>query len=92
MFSTTKRRVLLATRRTRAQAPSLWIAIGHPQAHLSGVKSVTTNAPIPRKTKVWDSAEEAVKDIKDGDVILSGGARAISHDAASLCESSSLAD
>ncbi|KAI0362342.1 3-oxoacid CoA-transferase [Trametes cingulata] len=35
--------------------------------------SVVANAPIPKKTKVWDSADEAVKDVKSGDIILSGG-------------------
>ncbi|KAI0748319.1 3-oxoacid CoA-transferase [Daedaleopsis nitida] len=35
--------------------------------------SVVVNAPIPRKTKVWDSVDEAVKDVKSGDIILSGG-------------------
>ncbi|KAH9951886.1 3-oxoacid CoA-transferase [Amylocystis lapponica] len=34
---------------------------------------VVADAPIPRKTKVWDSVEEAVKDVKSGDTILSGG-------------------
>ncbi|RDX56560.1 3-oxoacid CoA-transferase [Polyporus arcularius HHB13444] len=35
--------------------------------------SVVANAPRPRKTKVWDSVDEAVKDVKSGDTILSGG-------------------
>lgn len=30
-------------------------------------------APIPDVQKVWDSADEAVKDVKSGDTILSGG-------------------
>ena len=29
--------------------------------------------PIPKKSKVWDSVDEAVKDVKTGDMILSGG-------------------
>lgn len=28
---------------------------------------------MPKKTKVWASADEAVKDVKSGDVVLSGG-------------------
>ena len=36
--------------------------------------SVVANAPIPNRTKVWSSADEAVKDVKSGDIILSGGA------------------
>ncbi|KII89250.1 hypothetical protein PLICRDRAFT_109208 [Plicaturopsis crispa FD-325 SS-3] len=30
-------------------------------------------AAVPSRRKVWDSAEEAVRDVKSGDVILSGG-------------------
>ena len=29
---------------------------------------------MPSKKKVWDSVDEAVKDVKSGDIILSGGA------------------
>jgi hypothetical protein len=36
--------------------------------------AVVTNAPVPNKRKVWDSADEAVKDVKSGDIVLSGGA------------------
>lgn len=32
-----------------------------------------TDIPVPNKTKVWDSVDEAVKDVKSGDVLLSGG-------------------
>ncbi|PPQ83264.1 hypothetical protein CVT25_004003 [Psilocybe cyanescens] len=35
--------------------------------------SIPTDIPIPNKSKVWDSADEAVKDIKSGSVILCGG-------------------
>lgn len=35
--------------------------------------SVVQDAPIPRKTKVWSSVEEAVKDVKSGDTVLCGG-------------------
>ncbi|CCM02065.1 uncharacterized protein FIBRA_04141 [Fibroporia radiculosa] len=35
--------------------------------------SVVTNVPTPQKTKVWDSVEDAVKDVKSGDVVLCGG-------------------
>lgn len=35
--------------------------------------SVVVDAPIPTKTKLWNSADEAVKDVKSGDTILSGG-------------------
>lgn len=36
--------------------------------------SVVTDAPIPKKSKVWDNVHEAVADVKSGDVVLSGGA------------------
>ncbi|EMD38352.1 hypothetical protein CERSUDRAFT_113512 [Gelatoporia subvermispora B] len=35
--------------------------------------STSVDLPVPNKTKVWDSADEAVKDVKSGDVLLSGG-------------------
>ncbi|KAI0950454.1 hypothetical protein AcV7_008914 [Taiwanofungus camphoratus] len=35
--------------------------------------SVVTDAPIPKKSKVWDSIEEAVKVVKSGDILLCGG-------------------
>ncbi|OBZ69235.1 Succinyl-CoA:3-ketoacid coenzyme A transferase 1, mitochondrial [Grifola frondosa] len=35
--------------------------------------SVPADLPIPKKTKVWDSIDEALKDVKSGDTILSGG-------------------
>ncbi|KAK1217165.1 hypothetical protein PQX77_020173 [Marasmius sp. AFHP31] len=34
---------------------------------------IPTNIPPPRKTKVWDSVDEAVKDVKSGDTLLVGG-------------------
>ena len=34
---------------------------------------VAEGASIPGKTKVWESAEEAVKDVKSGSTVLSGG-------------------
>ena len=35
--------------------------------------SVVANASRPKKTKVWDSVDDALKDVKSGDTILSGG-------------------
>lgn len=35
--------------------------------------SIPTDAPITPKSKLWNSAEEAVKDVKSGDVLLCGG-------------------
>ncbi|KAI0341777.1 3-oxoacid CoA-transferase [Trametopsis cervina] len=37
------------------------------------VLTIVANAPIPKKTKVWKSADDAVADIKEGSTILSGG-------------------
>ena len=39
--------------------------------------SVVVDAPRPRKTKVWDSVDEAIKDVKSGDIILSGGTQRV---------------
>ena len=35
--------------------------------------AVVANAPITHKSKVWDSVDEAVKGVKSGDILLSGG-------------------
>lgn len=35
--------------------------------------NVAAGAPVPRKRKVWDSVDEAVRDVKSGDTLLSGG-------------------
>lgn len=35
--------------------------------------SVVANAPPPNKKKVWDSVDEAIRDVKSGDTVLSGG-------------------
>jgi len=35
--------------------------------------STAGELPVPNKTKVWDSVDEAIKDVKSGDTLLSGG-------------------
>ncbi|KAH7107564.1 3-oxoacid CoA-transferase [Auriculariales sp. MPI-PUGE-AT-0066] len=35
--------------------------------------STSTELPVPNKSKVWNSADEAVRDIQSGQTILSGG-------------------
>lgn len=35
--------------------------------------TIATGDALPTKKKVWDSVDEAVADIKSGDVVLSGG-------------------
>ena len=41
-----------------------------------GRSAYSTAAPeevVPRKKKVWESVDEAVADVKSGDIVLSGG-------------------
>lgn len=40
--------------------------------------STAAELPVPNKSKVWESADDAVKDVKDGDIVLSGGAPRVS--------------
>ena len=35
--------------------------------------SVVHHVPVPKKRKVWESIDEAIQDVKSGDVLLSGG-------------------
>lgn len=35
--------------------------------------STPTETPLPNKSKVWESVDEAVKDVKSGDILLCGG-------------------
>jgi len=35
--------------------------------------NVAAGASIPHKRKVWDSVDEAIRDVKFGDTLLSGG-------------------
>jgi len=34
---------------------------------------VDAQIPVPKRKKVWDSVDEAVRDVKSGDVLLCGG-------------------
>ena len=52
------------------RAPVLRFA---PPAYYFRGLSTPADLPIPNKSKVWDSADEAVKDIKSGSVLLCGG-------------------
>ena len=38
-----------------------------------------SNIPVPKTSKVWDSPDEAIKDVKSGDIILCGGASSFLH-------------
>jgi 3-oxoacid CoA-transferase len=40
----------------------------------SRLYSLRVQSSVPKRSKIWESAEEAVKDVKSGDVLLSGGA------------------
>ena len=35
--------------------------------------STPTDLDVPKKSKVWESAEEAIKDVKTGQVLMVGG-------------------
>lgn len=48
-------------------------------ASLTRTYATAQNVPVPSKSKVWDSADEAVKDIKSGSTILSGGMSSFTH-------------
>lgn len=59
-------RALFSRRNLRASLPVV---------HFVRVRAYTVPADphIPKKTKVWDSVDEAVGTVKSGDVLLSGG-------------------
>lgn len=69
MLSTTRRRAVLP--RTLWASPRTRVPTA--QLSLSLRAYSVVNAPLPKKRKVWDSVDEAVRDVKSGDVILSGG-------------------
>lgn len=54
----------------RSSRPTLRLAL-----FPSVTRKYSLPAEPPKKSKVWDSVDEAVKDIKSGDVLLCGGAR-----------------
>jgi len=51
----------------QAQVPGAW------STHTFRFLNVAAGAPVPRKRKVWDSVDEAIKDVRSGDMLLSGG-------------------
>ncbi|KAI0273715.1 3-oxoacid CoA-transferase [Gloeopeniophorella convolvens] len=57
-------RTLFSSPKSRARIPVVFLVRAY---------SVAADAPVPKKKKVWDSAHEAVKAVKSGDVLLSGG-------------------
>jgi hypothetical protein len=40
--------------------------------------SIPPDYPVPKRRKVWDSVDEAVRDVKSGDTLLCGGAYRLS--------------
>lgn len=40
---------------------------------LAIVRAYSIPAEVPKKSKVWESAEEAVKDVKSGQTLMVGG-------------------
>lgn len=70
--------MFLTRRISRGPFTRLSLAPGHSTRVLAcstqaRLYSVVTDAPVPRKSKVWSSADEAVKGVKSGDVLLCGG-------------------
>jgi 3-oxoacid CoA-transferase len=57
--------VVLACRSSR---PALRLAVS-----ASLTRKYSLPSEPPKKSKVWDSADEAVADVKSGDVLLCGG-------------------
>ena len=45
---------------------------GHQRSAYS--TSASADGAVPSKKKVWDSVDEAILDVKSGDIVLSGGA------------------
>ena len=64
------RPALAASRRSRSALPVALI-----------VRCISHGAPQKRKSKVYESVDEAVKDVKSGDTILCGGERRSSYHA-----------
>ena len=76
-------RVLLRGRPARnvggtsaVRAPLVCCQVGGQLRHQRSAYSTTASAEeaVPSKKKVWDSVDEAILDVKSGDVVLSGGA------------------
>lgn len=57
--------------RLAGPGPRLWLRAT--PVFLRGI----SNIPTPKKSKVWDSVDDAVKDVKSGDIVLCGGAHII---------------
>lgn len=72
--STTKRATLRGGFR-KVSVASPTIALGNSTLLRLKIRcySTPTDLPVPNKSKVWDSVEEAIKDVKSGDTLLSGG-------------------
>ncbi|KAI0082786.1 3-oxoacid CoA-transferase [Panus rudis PR-1116 ss-1] len=61
---------VLAVGATHASSTSTVLSKPHAQVRCY---STPVDIPVPSKTKVWDSVDEAIKDVKSGDTLLSGG-------------------
>ncbi|GJE95159.1 3-oxoacid CoA-transferase [Phanerochaete sordida] len=71
MLRTTTRRVFLP--RTLWASPRTAVPTSQLSLSLRAYAAVASDAPVPKKRKVWDSVDDAIKDVKSGDVLLSGG-------------------
>lgn len=64
----------IRARAVPASAPRLRQRLPTPAAvHRVRYYAVVASAATPQKSKVWDSVDEAIKDVKSGDILLSGG-------------------
>lgn len=66
---------MYALRTAVRRSPCLLRAPTGARLRIHAVRSyaVVADAALPKRTKVWDSIDEAVKDVKSGDILLSGG-------------------
>ena len=63
----------LKARAAPAIAPHLRHRLPVATVHRVRFYAVVSSAATPTKSKVWDSVEDAIKDVKSGDILLSGG-------------------
>lgn len=52
----------------------LLVAVQSSRLRSSFYSTVAAEEAVPRRKKVWDSVDEAIQDVKSGDVVLSAGA------------------
>ncbi|KAI0748320.1 3-oxoacid CoA-transferase [Daedaleopsis nitida] len=59
---------------TLLRGPTVYPALqSQAHGHSSYYSTIVAEEAVPRKKKVWDSVDEAIQDVKSGDIVLSGG-------------------